>query len=221
MSYTNTKNSILDRSSRRTIRTALLIASSGMSIDPSTAYATGSSYLPTNMKTVPLRSFQEFLGGSARFSIPTDSSWRNRLLANLVYYQSNYFLIAICLFVLFGLQNPTSLLIGLGLTFVPVVLFMLADISPQTVRNPKFAVPVLIALSLLLLFAASYLLFFFIAASIPLLVVILHALLRQRNIKSKITKFIDSNRSMDNKTPMGYILEVLGFDARLVQIEFE
>ncbi|KAA0189636.1 hypothetical protein FBUS_11452 [Fasciolopsis buskii] len=173
------------------------------------------------MKTVPLRSYQEFLGGAARFSVPTDSSWRNRLLANLVYYQSNYFLISICLFALFGLQNPTSLLIGLELTFVPVVLFMLADVSPQAVRNPKVAVPVIVVLSFLLLYCISYLLFFFVAASIPCLVVILHALLRQRSIKSKITKFIDSNRSTENKTPMGYVLELLGVDAKLLQIDFE
>ncbi|VDP95544.1 unnamed protein product [Echinostoma caproni] len=116
------------------------------------------------MKTVPLRSFQEFLGSSARFGVPTDASWRNRLLANLVYYQSNYFLIIIHSF-----RNPTSLVVGLGITCIPLVLFMLADISPQTVRNPKVALPVIIALSLLLLYSINHLIFFLVAILIPCL----------------------------------------------------
>ncbi|VDQ11531.1 unnamed protein product [Trichobilharzia regenti] len=95
------------------------------------------------MRSVPLRSFSDFVGYDARFSVPRESKWNERMISNLIYYQSNYFLMIICL----------------------------------------------------------------------------HALCRQRNLKNKVCKLVESVRFGEQKTLMGYILEVFGVDVRLLNIE--
>jgi len=53
----------------------------------------------------PLRSLDDFLLESARFQIPNFKDfekWGNRVVHNLLYYQTNYFLLAVIIFVLVG-----------------------------------------------------------------------------------------------------------------------
>nr|CAI5823983.1 unnamed protein product [Callosobruchus analis] len=53
----------------------------------------------------PLRSLDEFLLDAARFQIPNFrdvEKWANRVTSNLLYYQTNYFLMAIIIFILVG-----------------------------------------------------------------------------------------------------------------------
>jgi len=53
----------------------------------------------------PLRSLDDFLLESARFQIPNIKDfekWGNRVVNNLLYYQTNYFLLAVIIFVLVG-----------------------------------------------------------------------------------------------------------------------
>ena len=59
-------------------------------------------------KVAPFRSFDDFLIGGARFGPPdfkNQEKWTNRVAQNLLYYQSNYFVLAaifptICLLVI-------------------------------------------------------------------------------------------------------------------------
>ena len=58
-----------------------------------------------DIKAAPLRSLDDFLLNSARFQLPTfndPAKWSNRIINNLLYYQSNYFVLAILLFLLVG-----------------------------------------------------------------------------------------------------------------------
>lgn len=53
----------------------------------------------------PLRSLDDFLLGSARFAVPDVRDldrWNNRIINNLLYYQSNYFLSAVLLLLMVG-----------------------------------------------------------------------------------------------------------------------
>ena len=57
------------------------------------------------LDTAPLRSLEDFLLGSARFQIPNfrdPDRCANRILNNLLYYQSNYFLSAVVIFLIVG-----------------------------------------------------------------------------------------------------------------------
>lgn len=53
----------------------------------------------------PLRSLQDFLLNSARFAVPDVRDldhWNSRIINNLLYYQSNYFLSALGFLLLVG-----------------------------------------------------------------------------------------------------------------------
>lgn len=53
----------------------------------------------------PLRTLDDFLLESARFQIPNLKDldkWGNRVLNNLLYYQTNYFLLASVIFLIVG-----------------------------------------------------------------------------------------------------------------------
>lgn len=58
-----------------------------------------------DMQPPPLRSLDDFLLSSARFALPDVRDldrWNNRIINNLLYYQSNYFLSALLLLLLVG-----------------------------------------------------------------------------------------------------------------------
>lgn len=60
---------------------------------------------PSEFEYAPLRSLDDFLLESARFQIPNVKDmekWGKRVTSNLLYYQSNYFLLAIIIFVIVG-----------------------------------------------------------------------------------------------------------------------
>lgn len=53
----------------------------------------------------PLRTLDDFLLSSARFAVPDVRDldrWNNRIINNLLYYQSNYFLSALGLLLIVG-----------------------------------------------------------------------------------------------------------------------
>jgi hypothetical protein len=57
------------------------------------------------VQIAPLRSMSDFVLDSARFQVPTikdPEKWANRVLNNLLYYQTNYFLAALIVFLLIG-----------------------------------------------------------------------------------------------------------------------
>lgn len=58
-----------------------------------------------SVEIAPLRSLDDFLLESARFQVPNFKDldkWGNRVFNNLIYYQTNYFLMAAVLFTLVG-----------------------------------------------------------------------------------------------------------------------
>ena len=57
------------------------------------------------VELAPLRPIADFLLDAARFQLPQfndNDKWTNRVLNNLLYYQSNYFLSALLIFLLIG-----------------------------------------------------------------------------------------------------------------------
>lgn len=60
---------------------------------------------PGNMELAPLRQWDDFLPGAERFSKPdmTDlTKWNNRVISNLLYYQTNYFVVVTVVFFIVG-----------------------------------------------------------------------------------------------------------------------
>uniref|UniRef100_A0A915JLD6 PRA1 family protein n=1 Tax=Romanomermis culicivorax TaxID=13658 RepID=A0A915JLD6_ROMCU len=59
--------------------------------------------LTQDVDLAPLRNMDDFLLGSARFGLPPYKDmdrWANRIIKNLIYYQTNYFAIIVTFFVL-------------------------------------------------------------------------------------------------------------------------
>ncbi|XP_048403646.1 PRA1 family protein 3-like isoform X1 [Stegostoma tigrinum] len=59
----------------------------------------------------PLRPWDDFILGSARFAQPDFrdlAKWNNRVISNLLYYQSNYLVMAVCIFVLIGFRKSAD-----------------------------------------------------------------------------------------------------------------
>lgn len=60
---------------------------------------------PPEFELAPLRSLDDFLLESARFQIPNVrdlEKWGRRVTSNLLYYQTNYFLMSLVIFVIVG-----------------------------------------------------------------------------------------------------------------------
>ncbi|KAF0300334.1 PRA1 family protein 3 [Amphibalanus amphitrite] len=78
------------------------------------------------LEVAPLRSFDDFLAHSARFQIPNyrePEKWTNRVLQNLLYYQTNYFVSAVIIFTLVGVMHPQQFLCGMAALAVLFAVF--------------------------------------------------------------------------------------------------
>ncbi|XP_022801874.1 PRA1 family protein 3-like isoform X2 [Stylophora pistillata] len=77
----------------------------------------------------PLRSLQDFVS-DAQFTAPTfhdRERMENRMINNLIYYQTNYFICAILIVIVVGTLYPKDLIIGAVTLFVAFVLFGIAE----------------------------------------------------------------------------------------------
>lgn len=86
--------------------------------------SSGSSQLSQTMELPPIRSLNDFLLESARFQLPNFNDfdkWGNRVVKNLLYYQTNYFLIFILFFSLMSILYPIKIISGfiyIGVLFI-------------------------------------------------------------------------------------------------------
>ena len=70
-----------------------------------------------DVQFAPLRPMEDFITQGARFQIPDfnkEDRWFNRIVSNLLYYQTNYFLCALGIFLLVGFFHPQEMLAGIS-----------------------------------------------------------------------------------------------------------
>lgn len=68
-----------------------------------------------NFQFAPLRTLDDFLLESARFQVPNFKDfekWENRVVKNLLYYQTNYFILAAIELIIIGLVQPMKVVLG-------------------------------------------------------------------------------------------------------------
>lgn len=111
----------------------------------------------------PLRGINDFILESARFQLPEFNDlekWGNRVLRNLMYYQTNYLMIAVCFFIVMFIFHPLkmSLAIFAVLALVYLKFNYLQKNSQTKIKNAKdsyiFVISIGIALLLLYLMEA-------------------------------------------------------------------
>nr|XP_006630680.1 PREDICTED: PRA1 family protein 3 [Lepisosteus oculatus] len=168
------------------------------------------------MELAPLRPWDDFLPGSDRFAKPDVGNlakWNNRVVSNLLYYQTNYFAMAIVVFLIVGFLNPVSMILGGAVVALVFVGSVWAADDRAVIKNFKKQNPSLFVIGVL---GASYFLIslfggvmvFIFGITFPLLLMFVHASLRLRNVKNKLENKLEGAGL--KKSPMGVILDALG-----------
>ncbi|KAL9971551.1 hypothetical protein ACROYT_G017726 [Oculina patagonica] len=163
------------------------------------------------VEMAPLRSLQDFVT-DAQFTAPTlqdRDRMENRMINNLIYYQTNYFLSAVVIFIVVGTLYPKDLIIGAVTLVCMFVLFGIAQSREPRIAKLKgqypYLVPVaVVALAVLIIYALGSILVFIWGVTVPLAVILLHAATRKRNIKNKFANAVEVFK--EDVTPMTIIL---------------
>ncbi|XP_063065617.1 PRA1 family protein 2 [Engraulis encrasicolus] len=166
----------------------------------------------------PLRTLDDFVLSSARFSFPDIRNlerWNNRIINNLLYYQTNYFLSFLGFLVLIGYFQPLQMFLGATVVTLLFLGFVWAAENQCVVRRFRRNHP---SLSLVAILGGSYLLLsviggvavFLFGIAFPMLAILLHASMRLRSLKNKLENKLESIGL--KRTPMGLLLEALGLE---------
>ncbi|XP_066527449.1 ADP-ribosylation factor-like 6 interacting protein 5b [Hoplias malabaricus] len=167
------------------------------------------------VELAPLRPWEDFLPEAERFSKPEFqdlNKWNNRVISNLLYYQTNYFALAVVVFLIVGFMNPLGMFLGGA---VVTLVFMgsvwagenKAVIKNFKKKNPSLFVIAVLGTSYFLLSLCGGVMVFIFGITFPLLLILIHASLRLRSMKNKLENKIEGVGL--KKTPMGVILDLL------------
>ncbi|XP_070597314.1 PRA1 family protein 2 isoform X1 [Erythrolamprus reginae] len=170
----------------------------------------------SEVRLPPIRALDDFLLGSTRLAAPDVRDlqrWHNRVINNLLYYQSNYLLLLGAGLLLGGYFQPMLILVSCLLVCLLFGGFVWAAENKPPVRRFRrnypgtcFFAVLGAAYFLVSLFEGSATFLVFIA--LPIMLSLIHASLRLRNLKNKIENKIE-NIGL-KRTPMGLLLEAVG-----------
>jgi len=170
-----------------------------------------------DVELAPLRPLDDFLLGAARFQVPDKDMdrWANRVISNLLYYQTNYFLSALLLFLVVGVINPVQMLFGIAAVVGSFILFVFASNNQAELRrfkrqHSRLSVCIILAAGCALVYVFGSVAVFLFGITLPLLAIFIHASLRLRNLKNKVSAKVEYIGV--KRTPMGLLLEELGFE---------
>ncbi|XP_056660382.1 PRA1 family protein 3 [Monodelphis domestica] len=162
-----------------------------------------------------LRAWDDFFPGSDRFARPDFkdiSKWNNRVVSNLLYYQTNYMVLAALVISIVGFLSPFNMILGGTVVVLVFTGFVWAAQNKDFLRRLKkqypttFVMAVMLASYFLISFFGGVMVFVF-GITFPLLLMFIHASLRLRNIKNKLENKMEGIGL--KKTPMGIILDAL------------
>ncbi|XP_053410259.1 PRA1 family protein 3-like [Nycticebus coucang] len=163
----------------------------------------------------PLRAWDDFFLGSDRFARPDFrdiSKWNNRVVSNLLYYQTNYLVVAAMMISVVGFLSPFNMILGVIVVVLVFTVFVWAAHNKDALRPMKKRYPTTLVMAGML---ASYFLIsmfggvvvFMFGITFPLLLMFIHASLRLRNLKNKLENKMEGIGL--KKTPMGIVLDAL------------
>ncbi|KAM9813578.1 ADP-ribosylation factor-like 6 interacting protein 5a [Neosynchiropus ocellatus] len=171
--------------------------------------------LMAKVEITPLRTWDDFFPGSERFGKPDVkdlAKWSNRVISNLLYYQTNYLAVAILLFLVVGFTNPLGMFTALagvsgviwGSVWISENRNALSDFKR---KNPTAFVIVVVVASYVFISLLGCVTVFITAITLPLTLIFLHASLRLRNMKNKLENKMECAGL--KRSPMGMLLEAL------------
>lgn len=168
------------------------------------------------MRLPPLRALDDFVLGSARLAVPDTCDpqrWCHRVINNLLYYQANYLLCFGLGLALAGYWRPLHTLLSALIVAVGLGVLVWAAESQAAVRrcrrsHPTACLAAVLAFGFLVLWTVGGACTFLLSIVGPVLLILVHASLRLRNLKNKLENKIESIGL--KRTPMGLLLEALG-----------
>uniref|UniRef100_A0A0N5AWI6 PRA1 family protein n=1 Tax=Syphacia muris TaxID=451379 RepID=A0A0N5AWI6_9BILA len=170
----------------------------------------------------PVRSIDEFILNRARFQLPpyTDlPKWNNRILTNLLYFQTNYFIIMlIFVFISFAAQASHVMFGCSAIALLLAAVFLSASKNPtlDQIRSDHPILTLIVNLLALYYFIGaltSVCVVLFILL-MPVLLILIHASFRLRNLKAKINRQLE--RAGLEKTVMSRILSFVSADISIL-----
>jgi len=176
-----------------------------------------------NLEVAPLRNLDDFLLASSRFQVPDTSNperWANRIISNLLYYQTNYLLSAAIIFSLVAYIHPQDLFLGM---LTVGVLFGISyylqkqkhEVKQFKQQHPAFVFCLLVILSYYLIYKLGSIVVFLFGVTLPVCFIVIHASLRLRNMKNKL---VNATEKLGIKsTPMGLILKEVGIETEYLK----
>ncbi|XP_052418579.1 PRA1 family protein 2 [Carassius gibelio] len=164
----------------------------------------------------PFRTLDDFLLGSARFSVPDVRNldrWNNRIINNLLYYQSNYFASSVAFLLIVGYFQPLKLILGASVVILLFLGFVWVAENKAVIRrfrrnHPSLSLAAILGSSYLILSVLGGVAVFLFGIAFPILMILIHASVRLRNLKNKLENKLESIGL--KRTPMGLLLEALG-----------
>lgn len=134
------------------------------------------------------------------------------MISNLLYYQTNYFAVAVVVFLIVGFLNPLGMFLGGGVVVLVFMGSVWAGENKATIKNFKrknptlFVIGVMVTSYFVLSLCGGVMVFIF-GITFPLLLILIHASLRLRNMKNRLENKIEGVGL--KKTPMGIIMDLL------------
>ncbi|XP_075997109.1 ADP-ribosylation factor-like 6 interacting protein 5a [Genypterus blacodes] len=168
------------------------------------------------VELTPLRPWEDFFPASERFAKPDGkdmAKWNNRVVSNMLYYQTNYLALAVVVFLVVGFLNPVGMFTAMAVVSGVFLASIWAGDNKAVIKdfkrqNPAAFVIVVMVASYLLLSMLGSVMVFMLAITLPLALIFAHASFRLRNMKNKLENRIESAGL--KKSPMGILLEALG-----------
>ncbi|XP_017117120.1 PRA1 family protein 3 [Drosophila elegans] len=203
-----------------------------MSAPSTSSVGDAAAALSGNLQLPPLRSLDDFMLGSARFQLPNlkdFEKWGNRVVKNLLYYQTNYFLLFLTIYALMIFFHPLKIVSGLLVqALIIAVIWQFfsgksknnfiasrltggnANAAEQNAQQKWYILAGALLGGYLLLHLMSALLLTAFTLILPFSVTFIHASLRLRNMKNKLANTIES---FGPATPMGSLMDAFNVRA--------
>ncbi|XP_029991198.1 ADP-ribosylation factor-like 6 interacting protein 5a [Sphaeramia orbicularis] len=168
------------------------------------------------VELTPLRSWDDFFPGWERFAKPDVkdlAKWNNRVVSNLLYYQTNYLATAIVIFLVVGFLNPLEMFTAMAVVSAVFLGSIWAGDNRAAIntfkrQNPTAFIIAVMVLSYFVISLLGSVMVFMTAITLPLTLICAHASFRLRNMKNKLENKIECAGL--KRSPMGLLLEALG-----------
>jgi len=168
----------------------------------------------------PFRSMDEFAMSQAKFELPeltNPEKWSSKLVSNLLYYQTNYFVGWLIIFLLVCFFSPSKMffaLVTLAIVFGVQYYLSVNHVQVKTWKknHPTVIMAGTLIIASLLLYQFGWVRVFLLGITLPVLLAVAHAFLHQKE-KAHVSKgpFWKKKKEIELDTQEGTnVDEVLG-----------